>query len=162
VVRLITTASPIVTDKTEDDFPAAACASDGTLWVAYISYTNRDESRRVEQQPFKEQPADFKKLYSPEFADQLFVKYYRDGSWSRPAAVTSTKEDLARCALGVDGDGKVWVAYSADRNGSFNLYARSLDLNTPEAVKNPTPKVGPEQRLTSGATPDITPVMCTD
>src|SRR6266849_6272396 len=59
-VRLISTASPVVTAKTEDDFPAAAYGPDVTLWLAYISYTVRDESRRIEQQPLKEPPADFK------------------------------------------------------------------------------------------------------
>src|SRR5439155_8194985 len=81
-VRRISTATPVVTAKTEDDFPAAAYGPDGTLWLAYISYTVRDESRRIEPPPLKEQPKDFKAYYTPEFGDQLFVKYYRGGKWS--------------------------------------------------------------------------------
>ena len=50
-VRLVTTATPVATDKTEDDFPAAAYGPDGTLWVAYIAYRVRDDSRRIEQKP---------------------------------------------------------------------------------------------------------------
>ena len=97
-VRLVTTAVPLTDDKTEDDFPAAAYGPDGTLWVAYIAYTDRDDSRRIEAPNLKEQPENFKALYTPEFADQLFVKYYREGKWSEPIAVTEANEDLMRCA----------------------------------------------------------------
>src|SRR6202022_3357363 len=98
-VRRVSTATPLVTTKTENDFPAAAYGPDGTLWVAYISYTLKDESRRIEQHPLKEQPASFKALYSPEFGDQLFVKSYRAGKWSEPIAVSGPREDLVRCAV---------------------------------------------------------------
>src|SRR4029077_3729696 len=99
VVRRITTATALTTiGKTEDDFPAAAYGPDGTLWVAYISYTVRDEKRRMEQSNLREQPKDFKDFYAPEFADQLFVKYYRDRKWSEPIAVTGANEDLVRVA----------------------------------------------------------------
>ena len=125
-VRLVTTATPLTSGKTEDDFPAAAYGPDGTLWVAYISYTVRDEARRVEQKQLKEQPADFKAMYTPEFADQLFVKYYRDGKWSEPLAITGRKEDLVRCGIAVEADGTVWVIYSANRDGSDLIHVRSL------------------------------------
>jgi hypothetical protein len=42
-VRLISTATPVITAKTEDDFPAACYGPDGTLWVAYISYTVKED-----------------------------------------------------------------------------------------------------------------------
>ena len=104
-MRLVTTAVPLADDKTEDDFPAAAYGPDGTLWVAYIAYKDRDDSRRIEAANLKEQPDNFKALYTPEFADQLFVKYYREGKWSEPIAVTEGNEDLKRCAIAVQGDG---------------------------------------------------------
>jgi hypothetical protein len=155
VVRLVTTATPVVTAKTEDDFPAAAYGPDGTLWLAYISYTVRDETRRIEQPPFKEQPKDFRALYTPEFADQLFVKYYRDGKWSDPIAVTGAHEDLVRCAIGAEKDGAVWVAYSANRQGNHDIYARVIRQQ--EGAVRP----GPERKLTPKGGPHINPVMCT-
>lgn len=153
-VRLITTATPITTGKTEDDFPAAAYGPDGTLWVAYISYRVREEGRRIEQKQLPEQPSDFKALYTPEFADQLFVKYFRDGKWSEPLAITGPKEDLVRCAIAVEKSGIVEVVYSANRNGQYDLFARSISKNN----------IGKEERLTGG-TPDhaetayLSPVM---
>ncbi len=155
VVRLITTTTPVNDGKTEDDFPAACYAPDGTLWVAYVGYHVRDESRRIEQKPFREQPKDFKDLYTPEFADQLFVKSLKDGKWSAPVAVTDAKQDLVRCAIAAAADGTVLVIYSANRNGRYDLYARAVH-----------PQLGKEQSLTGNGRDDssgyLAPVACTN
>jgi hypothetical protein len=162
VVRRVSASTPVVTAKTEDDFPAAAYGPDGTLWLAYISYTIKDESRRTGSMQLtggmqlKEQPADFKAYYTPEFGDQLFVKYHRDGKWSEPIAITGPTEDLVRCAIGVEGDGTAWVVYSANRQGHHSLYGRSI------RGKDVAPQLGAEQRLTKSAGPELGPVMCTD
>jgi hypothetical protein len=155
-VRLVTTATPLTSGKTEDDFPAASYGPDGTLWVAYISYKVRDESRRIEQPNLKEQPSDFKSLYTPEFADQLFVKYYRDGKWSEPLAITEPKEDLVRCAIAVEGNGMVRVAYSTNRRGHRIMY-RTLRFNRESAEY----RVGPEAAVFEEGS-QINPVMETD
>jgi hypothetical protein len=154
-VRLISTASLLTSGKTEDDFPAAAYGPDGTLWVAYISYKVRDESCRIEQPNLKQQPSDFKSLYTPEFADQLFVKSFRDDKWSEPLAITGPKEDLMRCAIAVEGNGIPWVVYSANRKGRYDLFTRSISK-----------KVGEEEKLTGHMRDDgvfyLNPVMNTD
>ncbi len=152
VVRLITTAAPVETSKTEDDFPAACYGPDGTLWVAYISYTVKEESRRIEAPNLKEQPENFKAYYTPEFGDQLFVKSYKAGKWSEPLALTDNKQDLVRCAIAAEGDGTIWAVYSAHRDGKFNLYARPVKEG----------KLGPEEQLTKEDDPQVTPVMTTD
>jgi hypothetical protein len=154
-VRLLTTTSTLVSDKNENDFPAAAYGPDGTLWVSYIAYTVKEESRRVEAPSLKEQPKDFKAYYTPEFGDQLFVKYYKAGKWSEPIAITEPNQDLMRCAVAVEGNGDVWVAYSANRNGKHNIYARSI------ANGAAIPRVGVEQQLPSSAGPALSPVMAT-
>src|SRR5262249_6468269 len=98
----------------------------------------------------------FKAYYTPEFGDQLFVKAYRNGKWSEPLAVTGAKEDLVGCAIGAEGNGRIWVVYSANRQGNYDLYARSIQ-NDKDA-----PKLGAEQQLTKQAGPDLKPVLCTD
>jgi hypothetical protein len=156
VVRRVSEAAPVADGKGEEDFPAAAYGPDGTLWLAYISYTLKDEYRRFNYMQIKEQPKDFKAFYTPEFGDQLFVKSYKDGKWSEPLAVTGPKEDLVRCAVAVEGGGRVWVAYSANREGNFDVYARAIEGGAG------APKLAAEQRLTKQPGPDLTPVMCTD
>src|SRR5262249_51374207 len=152
----ISATTPIAVGKTEDDFPAAAYGPDGTLWVAYISYHLKDETRRIEQHPLKEQPANFKEFYTPEFGDQLFVKYYREGKWSEPIAITGANEDLMRCAIAIEQSGRIWVSFSAHRNGQFNVFVRSID-----AQANP-PRLGADEQLTSKPGSHVNPIMLTD
>ena len=162
-VRLVTTAVPLAEDKTEDDFPAAAYGPDGTLWVAYIAYKDRDDSRRVEQSNLKEQPDDFKALYTPEFADQLFVKYYREGKWSEPIAVTEANEDLMRCAIAVQGDGVVRVIYSAHRKGRFDIFGRSITTNFAASGKDAVElEAEVAWTVAEKAASNLSPVACTD
>ena len=158
VVRLVSTATPVVTAKTEDDFPAACYGPDGTLWVAYVSYHVKDDTRRIEAPQLKEQPKDFKELYTPEFRDQLFVKYLRDGKWSEPIAVTGANEDLVRCAIAVSGLGETWVAYSARRENGCHVYARQLTLK-PAGSGQAQLGIDKEHRLSTNAGPNVNPVM---
>ncbi len=153
VARLTTTASPIAVEPLEEDFPAAAHAPDGTLWVAYIAYKHRDPARRIEAVPMPDAPKDFKSFYKPEFADQLLVRSYKEGKWSAPQTITGAKEDIARCAVAASADGDVWVVYSAHRDGNFDLYARKIDAQG---------KLHGEKRLTTNPGADMTPVMTTD
>ncbi len=151
-VRLLTTATPLADGPTEDDFPAAAYHPDGSLWVAYTSYTVKEDERRIEPPMLPEQPDDFKKFFTPGYGDQLFVRYFRNGAWGPAIAVTQPAQDLARCAIGVTAGAQVVVVYSAQRNGNFDLYSRSLDGE----------KWGREARLTTNPGPDLNPVLCND
>jgi hypothetical protein len=152
VVRLVSTATPLTSGKTEDDFPAAAYGPDGTLWVAYVSYTLKDENRRVQQRPYQAQPENFQALYKPEFSDQVFAKCLRGGQWSEPIPITDGKQDIVRCAVAVEGDGTVWVLYGANRLGKHDVFARSIRKDG---------KLAAEQRLTEDGV-SLGPVACTD
>jgi hypothetical protein len=164
-VRLVSAATPVATAKPENDFPAAAYGPDGSLWVAYISYTLKEESRRAEREFLKKEPDDFKEYYTPEFGDQLFVKYYHQGKWSEPLAVTGPREDLVRCAIAAEGNGNLWVIYSANRKGNHQLYARPITTNSgKEGAKDLAPRLGPEELLPAPPSPGkhLNPVACTD
>jgi hypothetical protein len=153
-VRLVTTATPLTSGKTEDDFPAAAYGPDGTLWVAYISYKLRHENRRIGLNDIKQEPSDFRFLYTPEFADQLFVKYYRNGKWSEPLAITGPKEDLVRCDITVEKGGDVFVGYSANREGKYIIYTRVFDARKNALGKEFDVSASPGPVLNSAATTD--------
>jgi hypothetical protein len=154
-VRRISAATPVVMAKTEDDFPAAAYGPDGTLWLAYISYSLRREERRIEQNPLPEQPADFHSFLLPTFADQLMLKYFRQGQWSGAISLTGPSEDLHRATIAVNGKGEAHVVYSAFRQGTINLYERII------RVHSGVPFPGPEKQLTTGPGPHIDPILCT-
>jgi hypothetical protein len=153
VARLITTATPLVTTDYEEDHPAACHGPDGTLWVAYIAYSNRDQKRRIEAPQLKEQPKDFKAYAKPEFAEWLFVKSFKAGKWSEPIDVTGNRQDIARCAIAASGRGDAWVVYSAHRDKHFALYARKIDKEG---------NVSAEKRLAKNTDRELTPAMTTD
>lgn len=153
VARLVTAAQPIAATKAEEDHPTACHGPDGTLWVAYIAYSHRDEKRRIEAPQLKEQPADFKSYYKPEFGDQLVVQYQRDGKWSGPIPITDAKQDIARCAIACTPAGDVWLVYSAHRQDRFHLYARKLDARGLSSA---------EKRVTTSKNSELTPVITTD
>ncbi len=158
VIRLVTTAIPIVATKDEEDHPAACYGPDGTLWVAYIAYKHRDEKRRIEAPQLKEQPEDFKAYHKPDFGDQLFLKSCKNGKWSEPIAITDARQDIARCAVSTGGDGVVHVAYSghAPQFDEFRLTIRTLDKN---GKLHPIPIVIAPR---GGSRRDLTPAMTTD
>ena len=150
----VSTATPLVTAKTEDDFPAAAYGPDGTLWVAYISYTRKeDEDARRNIRQIKEQPADFKAYYTPEFGDQLFVKYYRGrASGASRSPSPDAQEDLVRCAIAVAGDGTAWVAYCRQPPGELRPLRPARSATSPArhgprsaagAAADDEPRAGP-------------------
>jgi hypothetical protein len=153
VVRLVSTATPVTRGPTEDDYPAACYGPDGTLWVAYVSYTLRDKGRRNRQHMYKGQPENFRGLYHPDLADQVFVKAYRGGKWGEPIAITGPKESIARCAIAAAGDGTVRVAYSALRDGTHDVYVRPVSAEG---------KPGREEKVTRGDGSHVDPVMRTD
>ena len=152
-VRRVSSAAAVAAGPTEDDFPAAAFGPDGTLWTAYISYTLKDANRKTLFTEIAEEPKTFQSYDRPEFSDQLLVKTYRGGKWSKALPVTGAHEDLVRCALAVEGNGTGWVVYSAHRQGETALYARSLH------GKTDAPTLGAEERLTQA--PSLTPALCT-
>jgi hypothetical protein len=154
-VRLVSTATPVAKGKTEDDFPAAAYGPDGTLWVAYVSYTLKEEDRRVAPPQLKAHPADFKSYFTPEFADRLKVVACRDGKWDKPIDVTDGRQDLVGCAVAAEAGGTVWAVYSAHRNGRHALLARPITGGA-----DPTP--GPEETIAAAAERHVHPVACTD
>lgn len=156
-VRLVSAASGVATGNTEDDFPTAAYGPDGTLWVAYIAYQVKEDSRRIEPPQLKEQPANFAAYDTPGFSEELLVQSYRDGAWSKPVSVMKgEKQDLIRCAIAVDQGNTIWLAYSAFRDGGYKMCTRRL------TVKGAEVEVSREEVHTKGNGPDIHPVLCVD
>jgi hypothetical protein len=154
LARLVSAAEPVAVGKTEDDFPAAAYGPDGTLWVAYVAYHVLEDARRIEPPPLKEQPADFKKYYTPRNPCQVFVRSWKDGKWNAPIAVTKPDQYTDRVAIATLEDGAFWVAYSRQRSlGNFDIFTKSGDRFG---------RLGPEVEITKTPGADLSPTMCTD
>jgi hypothetical protein len=121
-------AAMIGTERREDDLPAIAAAPDGSLWAAWLSYSGR--------------------------RDEIGIRQYRDKRWSNLQWVPGTSGDSWLPQVAVDASNRVWVVWSEQRDGNWDLYARSFD---PAAQT-----WGPLERLTSDPLPDVNPRLVSD
>ncbi len=107
---------------TDNDFASLEVASDDTVWVAYTGFDG--DSDRV-------------------YADRVLPGQTVAGN--RPHAVSMAGGDVYRTALAEDAEGKIWVVWSEQVDGNWDLYARAFDGQV----------WGRIERLTSASQPDI-------
>lgn len=169
-------AIPLTSDpKTDDDYPAAASAWDGRLWVTWQSFTPGIE--RVERaKNYQKEPESLEFLAKAPGGDQLWlssVPLAPKGSvdelfsgWKgtgNPIAITPAGRDIYRSAVAVAGDGRVWVIWSENsgyaafpKNGApnFDIWARAFDPKTKQLSE--------PMRLSDSPESDVWPVATTD
>jgi len=135
----------------EEDFPAAVQSGD-TVYVAYVQFVHGDRSG--ENRTLQTAPANFDWLGRPAGGDQVFLTQYSKSkrTWTTPAAVSDAGQDIMRAAVAVDGQNRVWVFWSANRDGNFDLYAKYLAQGKWSSL----------QRLTFDPGTDLNPVAATD
>jgi hypothetical protein len=143
-------AATIVSAATHDDYPSAARGPGGELYVAYTAFTpGKDFLLRP---PLAEAPEDFEHLENPTGGDRVWLLCLDGDKWSAPLAVTPTGQDVYRTAVAVDGEGEVWVFWSAKVDGKWDLFARALKGK----------KWSMKLRLTHTDGPDVFPAAATD
>jgi hypothetical protein len=144
--------SQITTSDDDEDFPAIARNGD-EVWLAYVRFSH---SSRVQEsfQPLRQPLDDFSALARPAGGDQVFATQWSRAAntWAKPLAVSPTAENVSGVAIAVDGEKRVWVAWSALRKGNFDLLARA----------GRDGQWGPEIRLASGNGANLSPVATTD
>jgi len=151
VVERTALSTRLTTGPEEEDFPAAAVAPDGAVWVAYVQFVHNAEYQSRPRQ-MAEPPASFDFLSAPVGGDQVFVQRYSDGRWSEPMPASEKGRDVYKAAVAVDGRNRVWVFWSDQVSGNFDIYARPLDNG----------KWGKPIRLTAAPEPDLIPAAATD
>ena len=109
----------------EDDYPSAATGPNGEVYVAYQAFTHGEGFRA--RPPIAEPPKDYGYLAKPTGRDQVMLLKLADGKWSGPESVTPPGEDVYRTAIAVDGSGRVWVVWSANRDENWDIFARCSD-----------------------------------
>ena len=111
-----------LTGGTEDeDFPAAAKSADGSIWLAYTSYTSE---RPVLLGGIK--PEDFDSMLVPtKNGDRIYLRRYDGKTWDAPIAVTSGGLDVWRPVVAVDGRGDLVVIWAQQVDHNWDLYRRT-------------------------------------
>ncbi len=149
------TAGPLqlTSSEEEEDFPTMAQSGDD-VYLAYTRFVHGDRSL-AQSINTKTTITDFSFLARPTGMDQILLMHYSKSQrvWTGPFAVTNPTEDAMRNAVAIDGQGRAWIFYSTQRNGNFDIYARS-------ALANGT--MSPEIQLTTNAGTDLYPVAATD
>jgi hypothetical protein len=117
----------------EQDYPAAVATPSGDIWVAYVEFKHRADHDQL-RAPFKEPPKDLSPLVAKAEGDQILVKHFSGNRWSEPMAITPGGGDLYRPTIALDGSGRVWVFWSANEGGNFDLWAKPIANGTPGAA----------------------------
>lgn len=144
-VERIPASTRLSTGKTHDDFPALARAPDGTVWCAYVSYDVGD--------PVDEQAARngrFESLLARNNGDQIHLARYAAGQWTHELAVTGERRDVWKPSVAVDASGNVWIVWSENVKGNWDVYARRYDPKQKQ--------LGETLRVSSGKGPDTNAV----
>src|SRR5262249_6263274 len=119
----------LTTSTEEEDFPAMAESGDD-VYLTYTEFVHGDRSLAVGLRT-TQTITDFAFLARPAGGDQVLLLHYSKSqhTWTGPFAVTDTGQDVMRTAVAIDGQGRAWIFYSAQRSDNFDLYARSAQAD---------------------------------
>lgn len=121
----------IADTEREEDFPAAAVAPDGTVYVAYVEHKHFGPSTTVplDNLPKDENgiPTDFSPFKPKGGGDRVMLTWFDGNRWAQPVPVTDEGLDVWRPTIAVDGKGIVWVIWSQNLKGNWDLLARRFD-----------------------------------
>lgn len=135
--------------ETEDDFPALAAGKDGTIWLAYVEF---EPSEPV--LPERIISGNFDLLVPSGQGDRIRLRRFDGQHWQPPLDATPPGLDIWRPTVSVDGQGRVWVAWSEQKQGNWDIYYRRY---TPQGSEWST-----VERLTSDPGSDFHVVSTTD
>ncbi len=153
MVDRVPASNALTRSRADQDYPAAAADREGNVWVAYVQFTPDPKFTGIRWVSGSPEPMkDFAELAEVNHGDQLMLARYSRGAWSEAIALTEERGDLFKPAIAVDGAGKTWVFWSANKNGNFDLYARLVENGKP----------GQTIQITTDSGPDIVPVAATD
>ncbi len=138
----------------EDDFPAAAKAPDGTVWLAYVEY--KPEVPHLTKAASKKE---FDTLVPTKNGDRIRLRSFDGTTWSPGIDVTGGGLDVWRPTVAVDGQGKVWVAWAQQVDGDWEIFTR---IYTPPAPAAAPGSWSEPRRITTEKGSDFHVVAATD
>ena len=89
------------TELRSDDLPDIAAATDGTLWLAWMSHSAE--------------------------RDEINLRQRSNGKWSNVLLVPGGSGDVWLPQVAVDSANRPWVVWSARRNDNWDIFARRYD-----------------------------------
>jgi hypothetical protein len=135
----------------EEDNPSLAIAPNGDIWLAYVQFHHSPNYNQLRGTP-REDPKKYAQYAAPTGGDQIWAQKYSNGTWAQPIAVTKAGNDQYRTSVAVDGNGLVWVFWSENHGGNFDIFAKAVDSS---GANN-------QVQISKDAGSDIDPVAATD
>jgi hypothetical protein len=114
-------------DSREDDYPSVAAQDGMNAWTVWQSYSGQ--------------------------SDQIRLSRYQ-GGWRTFTLVPEVSGDVFRPQIGLGAAGQIWVVWSQQVDGNFDIYARALDEKQNTWLRT--------ERLSSHPNPDINHRLASD
>jgi hypothetical protein len=105
--------------ETEDDYPVMTKGKDGTIWLAYVAY---QLGRPIVMERVKAR--NFEELEPKDNGDKILLRRFDGKVWQPPLDVTGEGLRVWRPTVAVDGKGDVWVAWSQQIDGDWEIFYR--------------------------------------
>lgn len=139
---------------TEDDYPALARAPDGTAWLTYLEYQPGSPvlMERVQRN-------EFDGLVPTGNGDTVLLMHLDGNEWKPALEVSDPGISAWRPTVTVDNKGTVWVAWSQQVDGDWEVFHRHF---TPPNKINPKGEWSKITRLTNSPGSDFNVVTTTD
>jgi hypothetical protein len=147
--RRLPAATRFAAAPSDNDCPAAARGPDGTIWLAFVAY-----HRAAEPDMEAAAKGDFRTFAAQGNGDQIRLVTFDGKQWSVPMPVTEPLLDLWKPTVAVGGGGQVWVAWSQNVEGNWDIYRRRYDPATNQW--------SPIERVTTDPGADVNVVSATD
>ena len=149
VARRLPSATRFAAAPSDNDYPSAARGRDGAVWVAYVAY-----QRGGEPDMAAAARGDFRTFVPTGNGDQIRLAKFDGRELTAPVPVTDPLLDLWKPTVTVGGAGRVWIAWSQNVAGNWDIYRRSYDPAQRQW--------SPIERVTSDPGSDINVVSTTD
>ncbi|MGO8744521.1 MAG: hypothetical protein ACLQNE_00900 [Thermoguttaceae bacterium] len=116
VAQRLPAATRFAMAPSDNDYPAAARGRDGDVWVAYVAYRRGGEPDMTAAAR-----GDFRTFVPAGNGDQIRLVKFDGKEWSAPMPVTEPLLDLWKPTVAVGGAGRVWIAWSQNVNGNWDI-----------------------------------------
>ncbi|MBL8223523.1 MAG: hypothetical protein JNL62_30100, partial [Bryobacterales bacterium] len=82
----------VTSDTEEQDYPAAATAKDGSLWIAYLEFAHHPQHNALRAN-LEQAPEKFDAWQTPAKGDRIVARRFASGQWGEPIAISDAGGD---------------------------------------------------------------------